>query len=269
MSWWGKLIGGAFGFVLGGPLGAVLGAALGHSLDSGIKNLEVGGVDWSGGDTERVQAAFFTAVFSVMGHLAKADGRVTESEIQAARHIMDRMQLDESQKRLAIELFNQGKQADFNLNSVLEQFRRECHRRTNLLQMFLEILIVTALADMELHANEQKVLLQVAESIGFQRRQFEQLLAMAVAQQRYAGRQQQAAPQTKGPTLGEAYQALGVTSSATDAELKKAYRRLMSQHHPDKLVAKGLPEEMIKMATEKTQEIRAAYEQIKRAREAA
>ncbi|WP_020407084.1 co-chaperone DjlA [Hahella ganghwensis] len=270
MSWWGKLIGGAFGFVLGGPLGALLGAALGHSLDSGIKNLHVDGVDWSGGDTERVQAAFFTAVFSVMGHLAKADGRVSESEIQAARQIMDRMQLDDDQKRLAMGLFNQGKQPDFDLESVLDQFRKECHRRTNLLQMFLEILIVTALADLELHESEQKVLFQVADRIGFHRRQFEQLLAMAAAQQRYAGQHRQQMPQQpKGPTLEEAYQALGVEPSATDGELKKAYRRLMSQHHPDKLVAKGLPEEMIKMATEKTQEIRAAYEQIKRAREAA
>ncbi len=266
MSWWGKLLGGAFGFVLGGPLGAVLGAALGHSLDSGVKQLELGGSGWSGGDTERVQAAFFTAVFSVMGHLAKADGRVSESEIQAARQIMDRMQLDESQRRLAMGLFNQGKQDDFDLASVLAQFRQECSRRTNLLQMFLEILIVTALADMELHANEQKVLYQVAESIGFHHRQFEQLLAMAVAQQRYAGKQY-AAAQSKGPSLKEAYQAMGIEPSVSDAELKKAYRRLMSQHHPDKLVAKGLPEEMIKLATEKTQEIRAAYEQIKRARE--
>ncbi len=262
MSWWGKVLGGAFGFVLGGPLGALLGAALGHTFDSGIKRLELEG--FATGDQERVQTAFFTAIFGVMGHLAKADGRVSESEIQAARQIMTQMRLDEDQKKVAIALFNEGKRADFDLEGVLTQFRKECHRRTHLLQMFLEILLATALADQELHNREQALLLRVAEGIGFSRGQFEKLLAMAVAQQRFAYGGARQEPQT--PPLAEAYQALGVSEDVSDAELKKAYRRLMSQHHPDKLVAKGLPQEMVKLATEKTQEIRSAYEQILKAR---
>jgi len=271
MSWWGKVIGGAFGFMLGGPLGALLGATLGHGFDKGLSGVEqLGGPQsWGEGDQERVQAAFFTATFSVMGHVAKADGRVTEDEIDLARRTMEKMQLDEEQKRAAIGLFNTGKEDGFPLVDVLEQLRKECHRRVNLIQMFLEIQITTALADGELHPSEQQVLISVAEHLGISRGQFERLLAMVIAQQRFSRREWGAA---KAPasreSLSEAYQLLGETKASSDAEIKKAYRRLMSQHHPDKLVSKGLPEEMMKIATEKTQEIKAAYELVRRSRKA-
>jgi len=134
VSWWGKLAGGAFGFMLGGPLGALLGAVLGHNLDKGLRGLEQDeGI--APGDQERVQTAFFTATFSIMGHLAKADGRVSKDEIALARTVMERMDLDADMRRAAIELFDQGKRAHFPLDDVLEQFRRECHRRSTLIQM--------------------------------------------------------------------------------------------------------------------------------------
>ncbi|WP_250655498.1 co-chaperone DjlA [Alkalimarinus coralli] len=271
MSWWGKAIGGAFGFMLGGPLGALLGATLGHGFDKGLSGIEVLGADsgWQGGDQERVQAAFFTATFSVMGHLAKADGRVTEDEIQLARQTMANMQLDEDQRRAAIALFNNGKQDDFPLEEILEQLRQECHRRVNLIQMFLEIQISTALADGDLHPAEQRVLLTVAERLGISRNHFERLLAMVVAQQRFSRRSGHSDAPIARESLTEAYQLLGVTPEASDAEIKKSYRRLMSQHHPDKLVSKGLPEEMMKIATEKTREIKAAYDVIKASRKKA
>ncbi|UZE96564.1 co-chaperone DjlA [Alkalimarinus alittae] len=270
MSWWGKVIGGAFGFMLGGPLGALLGATVGHGFDKGLTGVELGtGETWQGGSQERVQAAFFTATFSVMGHLAKADGRVTEDEIELARQTMDNMQLDEEQRRAAIELFNSGKQDDFPLADVLEQLKRECHRRVNLIQMFLQIQIATALADGDLHPSEQAVLLTVAEHLGISRGQFERLLAMVVAQQRFSRRESGSDAPVERESITEAYQLLGVTPNATEAEVKKSYRRLMSQHHPDKLVSKGLPEEMMKIATEKTREIKAAYEVIKASRKKA
>jgi len=259
MSWWGKLIGGGFGFMLGGPLGALMGMAAGHQFDKGLH-----AVDLEPGNTERVQLAFFTAVFSVMGYLAKADGTVSRSEIQMAENIMDQMNLDASQRKAAIELFNQGKQNDFPLDDVLQQFKKECHRRTNLLQMFLEILIATAYADNSLDRAEQVALQHIAQQIGFSVAQLEQIINMVGAQQSYS---QQSAPNASNqPTLSQAYAVLGVDSEVSDSSLKKSYRRLMSQHHPDKLVAKGLPEEMIKLANQKTAEIKAAYEQIKKSR---
>ncbi len=256
MSWWGKIIGGGFGFLMGGPLGALLGASFGHQFDKGISGLG----DLDVGDPQRTQAAFFTACFSIMGHLAKADGHVSKAEISLAQQVMGQMNLDPEQRKAAIELFNQGKQDDFPLDEVLEQFRQECHRRRNLIQMFMEILISTAMADGKIDSAEKQVLLHIGGKLNFDQAQLEQLINMVSAQHSYAG------PQSGQASLEDAYALLGVSSSASDAEVKKAYRRLMSQHHPDKLVSKGLPEEMIKLATEKTQEIKAAYEQIKASR---
>ena len=104
MSWWGKVLGGAFGFAMGGPIGAILGAVIGHQLDTGLKKAaQYDAIGGPGASKERVQTAFFTTVFSVMGHLAKADGRVSETEIQMARTIMRQMQLDAQQQQFAID----------------------------------------------------------------------------------------------------------------------------------------------------------------------
>jgi len=258
MNWWGKLIGSGLGFMMGGPLGAVMGAALGHQFDKGTHYLEQ---DIPTGNTQRTQAAFFTASFSVMGHLAKIDGQVSKSEIKLAEQVMNQMQLSPEQRTAAINLFNEGKQANFPLDDVLQQFRKECHRRTNLLQMFLEILISTALADGHIDTEEEPLLIHIGQQIGFDTSTIQQLMQMVGAQKQYVNQ-----PTRAHATLDDAYSVLGVDRNSSDNDLKKAYRRLMSQHHPDKLVAKGLPEEMIKLATEKTQEIKAAYDQIKHSR---
>jgi DnaJ like chaperone protein len=261
MSWWGKLLGGTIGFAIGGPLGALLGAALGHNVDV---SLSAGArARLNAGAQERVQTAFFTATFSIMGHLAKADGRVTRDEIALAEQVMTQMQLGAEQRKTAINLFNEGKADGFPLDEVLDQFRAECHRRINLIQMFLEIMISTALADGKLDYAEERLLYYIGDRLGFPRPWFERLVAMVRGQQHFGGAGAGAgAPPTRA-SLKDAYDVLGVSAKASDTEVKKAYRRMMNQHHPDKLVAKGLPEEMMKLATEKTQEIKKAYELIK------
>ena len=261
MSWWGKIIGGGLGFMMGGPLGALIGATLGHQFDRGLGGL-AHYEDLQPGDTQRTQAAFFTATFSVMGHLAKVDGKVSRDEIRMAEQVMAHMRLSADQRKAAIDLFTQGKQADFPLDEVLEQFRKECHRRRNLLQMFLEILISMAFADGALHPGEHKTLAYIARGVGFSSAQLDRLIDMVRAQQQFNPEQ----PGARGSTIDDAYRVLGVSADSSDAEIKKAYRRLMSQHHPDKLVSRGLPEEMVKLATEKTQEIKGAYDSIKKAR---
>lgn len=266
MSWWGKLIGGAFGLLLGGPLGAVLGAVLGHGFDRGLDGLDVG-TDWQPGQQQRVQLAFFTATFSVMGSVAKADGRVSPAEIQLAEAVMTQMGLNPQQRRVAIDLFRQGKAADFPLDDAIRQFRRECGGRGHLLRIFMEIQLQAAYADGSMAPAEEQRLLHICRLLGFSQTEFRQIEAMIRAERHYSQQGSGRAPRESGTmSLADAYDILGVAKDSGDAEVKRAYRRLLSQHHPDKLVAKGLPEEMMRLATQKTHEIRTAYERIREAR---
>jgi len=264
MAWWGKALGGAFGFMMGGPLGALIGIAFGHNFDKGLGSV-MSDAGFKPGQQERVQAAFFTATFSVMGHIAKADGRVSQAEIKMAEAVMSNMGLTADVRDSAKRLFNEGKSDDFPLDDVLDQFKKEVHRRSTLIQMFLEIQLQAAYADGELDQTEEKVLIHICRRLGVPLEQLSRLEEMLKAGFGQGSYQSSARPQ-RSTSLEDAYAILGMDKSAGDAEVKKAYRRLMSQHHPDKLVAKGLPEQMIKDATEKTQQIKEAYEQIKESR---
>ncbi len=254
MAWWGKVIGGTLGFMLGGPLGALLGVSFGHRFDAGGASTRLGA-----GAQERVQAAFFTATFAVMGYIAKADGRVSRDEIAMAKQVMGHMGLNAAQREVARSLFDQGKETGFELTEIVEQFRRECHGRTNLIRMFMEIQIQVALADGHIAPEENDILKQVAQMLGVAQADLEQLINLIRGASHGASRGKQ-------QSLDDAYKILGIDADTPLPEIRKAYRRLLSRHHPDKLVAKGLPEEMMKLANEKTHEIRTAWEQVKQAR---
>lgn len=283
MSWWGKIVGGGFGFMVGGPLGALLGAAVGHTFDRGLKGIEQqppGGNDgarqragWQWGRQqrqERAQAAFFAATFAVMGRLAKADGQVSRNEIRVAEAVMRQMRFNSQQREAAMELFNQGKDPDFDIDAVVAQFRDECRRRPSLVQFFLEIQIEAAYADGQMTAAEEQVLLHICHILGFPVERFRLLERMLRgargSQQRSrggAGEDRRGRAAGGGMAVEDAYNILGVDRDASDDEIKKKYRRLMSQHHPDKLVSQGLPDEMMQKAKEKSQDISRAYETIR------
>ena len=259
MSWWGMLLGGTFGFLIGGPIGAVLGAALGRHFGRAVGSIEAGP---AAGDAfrERAQLAFFTATFGVMGQVAKADGHVSPDEIRLANRLMDELGLDSEQRRAARAIFNEGKSTRFPLDDILDQLRAECGRATNLLRMFLEIQVQAAWADGGVHPEERRLLLHVAARLGFPESVYLEIERMVGAGAHVR--------ETAGPTLEDAYATLGVSPDAPDAEVKRAYRRLMSRHHPDKLASKGLPEEMMRAATERTQQIKAAWDRVQSARAA-
>lgn len=272
MSWVGKVFGGAFGFLTAGPLGAILGTALGHQFDRGLAGIEKShGSAFRSGAQERVQMAFFTATFSVMGHISKADGRVSEAEIELARSVMAKMALSNDLRQTAMQLFTEGKSPAFPIDDVLDQLSRECQRRTVLIRMFIEIQLQQALADGIMSPAKERLLLHICDRLRFSRFEFQTLKTIFEAQQRFSGArtggwQQAGREKRRSSELADAYAVLGLTPAASDADIKRAYRRLIGQHHPDKLVAKGLPEEMMKIATEKTQQIRKAYERIRSAR---
>ena len=261
-NWVGLIIGAVLGFMVGGPLGAILGAFLGQSISVGVSR---GG--WTGYDSGRAQEAFFSATFTVMGYVAKADGHVSEDEIRAARAVMARLNLSADQQRQAIEFFNRGKQQDYDLDGELARFREACRGRRDLMSMFLQIQLHAALAEGALHPAERRALEHICATLGiseFEMRQYEQFIR---AQQGFRGGAGGAGPQVqREDKLAAAYQTLGVSPQASDADVKTAYRRLMKENHPDKLVSRGLPEAMIKLAQEKVQQINVAYEAIKHAR---
>lgn len=268
MPWLGKVFGGTLGFIVGGPLGAILGTALGHQFDRKLEEIEVfPRLNQSG--QQRLQQAFLTAVFSVMGHLAKADGRVSEAEIAIARQIMEEMHLSYAMREAAIGLFRHGKSPNFSLDAALDQFSREVGQNSPLIRLFLEILLQAAFADGRLHPAEEQLLFYICQRLRFSRLEFQALKAFMEAKLRFAQAKSyrhtsnhQPPPRRQAPSLADAYAVLGVSPQASDAEITRAYRRLISQHHPDKLLAQGLPEEMVRLATEKTQQIRKAYEII-------
>lgn len=260
----GKLIGGLLGYLSAGFIGAVIGLWVGSFFDRGLGRAM--GFNY-GAEREKLQRLFFETTFQAMGHLAKADGRISEEEIAQAEALMTRIGLTAEHRQQAVKFFQQGALADFKLEPVLARFIAEGGRNHNLPALLLEFLISVAMADGELHPAEQVVLRKTASQLGINERQFERLLEMLLAQENFRGFEGGANYVPRADELKQAYQALGVDESIDDKALKKAYRKLMSQHHPDKLIAQGVPDDMLKMATEKAQEIQAAYELIKKSRQ--
>ena len=262
VKWWGKVIGGVAGYLLGGPFAAVLGVVLGHMVDGWRPTTRR-----DPGVQTRTQAAFLRATFSVMGYLCKADGRISEDEIAMASKIMDRMGLTGAHRRTAMEMFRQGKAPEFHLDDALNQFRAQCGRHPMLLGMFTEIQLSTALADGALTPQEDTALRYICVRLGIPRPMFEQFLRAARAER--SNREREPGAASTANDLESAYGTLGVEVNASDAEVKRAYRRLLSRHHPDKLAGEGMSEEMIRMANDRTQAIRRAYERIQSMRGAA
>ncbi|EGT80286.1 DnaJ-like protein djlA [Haemophilus haemolyticus M19107] len=285
MGFIGKIIGVFLGWKVGGFFGAIAGLILGSIADK--KLYELGSVSSSFFKKKTTrQDLFMQTTFAVLGHLSKSKGRVTEEDIQLANQLMIQLKLDDAGRKLAQDAFRRGKESDFPIRKVIREFRIGCGQRADLLRMFLQVQVQAAFADSELHENEKEVLYVIAEELGLSRMQFEQMIAMEMAaraftqggfyqqyqqgayqggyqyQQQNSGGYQHAS----GPTLNDAYKVLGVTESDEQNTVKRAYRRLMNEHHPDKLVAKGLPPEMMEMAKEKTQQIQAAYDLICKAK---
>ena len=286
---WGKIIGTVLGFMVARVPGALLGFAIGYWFDrSYAQQLRQGGFSslFKDPDLSTSKATFFFAMFATMGHLAKSKGRVTEADIEQAQQLMHSLELKGDTMREAQQAFREGKDPAFPLDATLKRFRQDSHGRHDLLQLFMEQLVHAALSDRKLERSEYDVLLRASRALGFNKFQLDKWLLMAGAsarfqqssqrQQSFSGQpfgahererqRQQYQRQNEQSALQDAYQSLGVTESVDDAELKKVYRKLMREHHPDKLAAQGLPEQMLKTATRRSQEIQAAYDRVKRAR---
>ncbi|UDG81346.1 Co-chaperone protein DjlA [Candidatus Profftia lariciata] len=267
MQCWGKIIGALIGLISGtGFFGILIGIFVGSIFD---KSYYIRHSDFLSTQSQR-QNIFFSTTFQVMGHLTKSKGRVTEADIYVANSLMESMQLYGHARISAQQAFREGKKANFMLRETIRVLRSNCCNSIDLIRMFLEIQLQAAFSDGLLHPNERTILYVIAEELGFSRVQFDQFISMMEGVRQFDERQEQHKSfenqYNRSPTLADAYKVLGLQSHDTFITVKRAYRKLMNQHHPDKLVAKGLPKEMIEMAKQKVQEIQSAYDFIKKER---
>jgi DnaJ like chaperone protein len=266
----GKLIGALLGLMLfRSPWGLLIGIIAGHFFDQSVEVRR----SQPGAGPQQIGELFFKATFEVMGHVAKADGRVSEAEIAAARKVMVELRLDGVQIHAAIAYFTRGKNPEFDLESAMREFGDACAHRPELLRVFLEIQVRAALEGVDMQGPSKTTIQKVAELLDISRLELAHMEAVLRIRReqfragaRNGGSSGSQAPPKSGMQLAAAYEILEVDSKAADEEVSKAYRRQLSKHHPDKLKANGLPDSMLEHAKQRTQQIIEAYESIKSAR---
>jgi DnaJ like chaperone protein len=266
MKWIGKVTGGLLGGLALGPIGAALGVLLGHQFDEMSTQAEEPLV---GEELASIGERFFRASFQIMGYLAKADGRVSEREISAARAVMDELRLNAAQVREAIACFTAGKQPGYDYGTELVQLARICRSRPDLARVFLEIQVRAALAGNDLEGPVRPLVSRLATALdisALELMHIETVLRIQRGGFRAGRGQGAAAAAARDRELQEAYRVLETAPGASDEEVAKAYRRQLQRHHPDKLKAHGLPESMMAHAKQRTQQIIEAWETVRERR---
>ena len=265
--YWGRIIGTFIGAVVGvllvSPILKIVtvsvGYFVGYQFDRGFAAHNLA-FDELGKSANRLSEDYVRALFMCMGHLAKTDGRVSEDEIRAARLVMHQLNLTPAQVRRAINWFDEGKQPGFPLVQILRELRRVHARRGDSRLLFVRLLLEVVLAKSRLSSEERATIWKICTELEIGRVELAQLEAMIRAQK---GFKRSPAGGRDSARIDQAYRTLGVEGSATNDEIKKAYRRKMNRNHPDKIVASNPDDAAIADAERRTREIRAAYEMLK------
>jgi len=240
MSLIGGLVGGMIGFTFLGPLGALIGSVVGSNMGrNSVRRKNPNNFDH--------QVAFFAALFACLAKIAKADGQVTKEEINKIEDfITQKFNLDGEQRNFAINIFQKAKDDNVSFDAYAKQLASLLKSSPNSLMIFYELLFELAMADGELHPNEEKLLRKVPKIFGFNVGLYDQLF------QKY------------GLKTQNFYEVLGVSKKMSFDEIRKIYLKKRREFHPDKLISKGLPEELIEKAQEKFIEIQEAYEELEK-----
>jgi DnaJ like chaperone protein len=268
-KWIGKVAGGLLGAMVFGPLwpiGAALGVLVGHQFD---EQSEPPGEHATPEELAAIGERFFRATFHIMGYLAKADGRVSEQEIAAARQTMSELRLDGAQVREAIACFTAGKSPGFDLGGEVAALGRLCRGRPDLARVFLEIEVRTALLGNDLEGPVRALIGRIAAQLGISTLEFVHIeTVLRIQQGAFRAGHSSAVPPAaaRDRALEEAYRVLESSAGASDEQVEKAYRRQLQRHHPDKLKANGLPESMLAHAKQRTQQIIEAWELVRERR---
>jgi len=252
MSWLGKMIGGTIGFALGGPIGAVAGAAFGHAFVDKKEDAyltSIPGRTGSLSSNEEAQLVFFTAAFSMLAKLCKADGQVSEKEIQVVEAFMKQdLQLDATGQQSAKNIFRQAVRSNESFEAFAMQFYSVFKTQPNIIALMMDVLCRVAAADGHLSDAEDDALRSAARIFNVSEAEFNRVKSKYIR------------------PADKYYAVLKWDETASNEEIKKQYRKLVTEHHPDKIQAKGLPEEFIKFANDKFAEIQEAYDQIRKKR---
>ncbi len=257
MSWLGKMIGGTIGFALGGPLGAVAGAAFGHTFVDKKEQVYLSsrpgasryGAQATLSSNEEAQLVFFTAAFSMLAKISKADGQVTENEISAIESFMKRdLQLDLNSQQTAINIFRQALDSPESFDAFANQFYSVFRTQPNIIELMMDVLLRISTADGNISSEEEAMLLSATRIFNYSSSDYTRLKSKYVKE------------------TNKYYAVLKCDEMSSNEEIKKQYRKLVTEYHPDKIEAKGLPEEFIKFANDKFKEIQEAYDSIKKER---
>ncbi len=245
MGWFGKIVGGAIGFSIAGPLGAAAGMAFGHyALDQEEEQSYAEQPQLT--REENMQHLFFVSTFSLLAKLAKADGVVSQEEIEEINRFIDHeLRLGSQEKKYAIDIFRSAKESQYSFDTYAREFFNAFYHDREILVNMLDLLFRVSFADGELHHNEERMLRSAAHVFNIHASEFDSIKA------RYS------------KDTDKYYKILGLNSSASNEEIRKKYRELAVEYHPDKIIAKGLPPEFVDFAKNKFQEIQEAYSNIK------
>lgn len=236
--------------MVGGPLGAILGGVLGHSYDVSNETtrhyFERDDHSWPEVEQEfDRQYLFYVSLASLAAKMAKADGVITVNEIKAFDNfLVNDLRLSVEERKQVAAIFNEAKDSPEDALAIALQFKALIGYQRDVLHMMVQLLFRIAMADGKVHPNEERFIHTIANAFELSSAEFKQIESLYIKQN------------------GQAYQVLGVSREASDMEVKKAYRTLVREFHPDKMQAKGVPEDFMKMAHEKMSEINKAYDEI-------
>ncbi len=248
MGWLGKVIGGTLGFAIGGPLGAIAGAAFGHAFDRTDHEHGIGESTRTL-TGEQAQFTFFVATFSMLAKLAKADGQISKDEVDSInRFMLEDLNLNPESRMVAMNIFNAAINSPQSFDDFATQFYGQFYAQPQMLAMLVDILLRVSVADGEMSAGEEDLIVSAARIFNFSDEAYQKLRSQYIQ------------------AFDKYYAILQSVKQDTDDHIKKQYRKLAKQYHPDKIISKGLPEEFNQLAHEKFREIHEAYEIIKKER---
>lgn len=245
----GKIVGGTIGFAMGGPLGAIAGAVFGHAFDKSSSSNGYIEMDGYTAGNQTAQLTFFVAAFSMLAKIARADGEVTSKEVDSVEKFMAvDLNLDPESRRAARDIFHTAIRSAGSFQDFASQFHAQFRSEPRLLEMMIDIMLRVSVADGSLSPAEETMILSAVHIFNLGDASYQRIKSKYVSPaDRY-------------------YAVLGCGESDSDEQIKKQYRKLVSEFHPDKIASKGLPEAFIQFANDKFREIQDAYDEIKKIR---